>query len=151
MSNVEVNQEEMLTKEQKIYLLRLFLQRLAFLLFWLLSTFLIHSGFNQKGDALTFDRLAITVFMIAGIIALIGCVFICALDLFWTKPVKTKGILSKYQERAGRSVLYWIIVGTHKILTTERVWLSLQTGVAYEVAYGKWTKQLLDYEPLSST
>jgi len=147
----EENQEGKLTEEQKIYLFRQFLGRLVFLLIWLLGTFLIYLEFKQEGDGiLTFDTLLITGFMIAGIVALIGSVFIGALDLFWTKPIKTKGILSKYQERAGRSVLYWIIVGTHKILTTERVWLSLQAGAMYKLTYARWTKQLLSYEQLST-
>lgn len=148
---IEVNRAGKLSRGQKIYLLRQFLERLGFILLWLGGTFWADYGLRQeRSHAFAFDWFAITAFKIIGIATLIGYIAIYALDLFWTKPIKTKGILSKVQKRVGHSDQYWVGVGTHKMLTTKLIWLSLQPGAVYELIYARWTKQLLSYEQLST-
>lgn len=151
LTRVNADQIDNLTKGQKIYLLRQFLDRLGFMLLWLLGLFFVENTFRYGvGGIPTFYWLLLTGFKIIGVAALIGYIAIYALDLFWTKPIKTKGILSKVQKRVGHSDQYWVGVGTHKMLTTKLIWLSLQTGAAYELTYAQWTKQLLSYERLSA-
>jgi hypothetical protein len=148
---LEVNREGKLTRGQKIYLLRQFLERLGFMLLWLLIIFFVQNALRYGvGGITTFYWLLLTGFKSLGIMALMGYTAIYALDLFWTKPIKTKGILSKVQKRVGHSDQYWVEVGRHKTLTTKLIWLSLQPGAVYELLYGRWTKQLLSYEQLST-
>jgi hypothetical protein len=150
-SEVEVNRQGKLVNGQKIYLFVQFLQRLGFILIWLLFIFIIESVTRDKnGEMPNFYSLIITMLKIVGIMSLCGYTWMYASDIFLTKPIQAKGVLLKYRKRPNRSEQYWLAVGPHRILTTQIIWLSLQTQTSYELYYGRWTKQLLSYEQLSS-
>lgn len=148
-SSIQINKDGKLTKAQKLYLLGQFLERLGFMLIWLIGVFFIESIY-KNGSTLNFYVVIITIFKVAGVTALGGYVTIYALDMLWIKPIYTKGVLSKYKKRVGHSDQYWLAIKSHKILTTKMIWLSLQTKSSYELYYGRWTKQLLSYEQLPS-
>lgn len=70
---IEVNREGKLTRGQKIYLLRQFLERLGFILLWLLSIFFVENALRYGvGGITTFYWLLLTGFKSLGIMALIG-------------------------------------------------------------------------------
>jgi hypothetical protein len=148
----EANRHGELTKTQRLFLATQLLQRLGFILVWLLLILIIYQRETRTAiGEVPLLSMAVTVILGGGALLLL-CVYLWmyGLDLWITNPVKGVGVLHKYQKRALRSDQYWLVVDQHHILTTKASWSSLRSGSSYEFFYARWTKWLLSFRQVSA-